>query len=296
MVRVYTLLTLCVLFWSGNFIVGRYIKDDIEPLELAFFRWLFVLVMVFPFLIIHHKNIFQSLKNNSFTLIGLSLLAVTLFNTILYIGLSGTGANNALLINLNVPIVILILSFLILKQNIQINQIVGIIFSTIGVVYIVLKGDIKNLFTLQFQSGDLWIMLAATTWALYSVLVKFRPKDLSDFEFFSTIVFVGFLFLSPWYLTQGYSIQNQIDLVVNNFWVFFYVSFFTSILSYFFWHYGIEKIGASKTSQFTYLMPLFGSVMAYLFLDESLQLYHLFGAFGIGAGIYLSLFYEKRKI
>ena len=72
-------------------------------------------------------------------------------------------------------------------------------------------------------------------------------------------------------------------------------TFFPSILSYVLWHKGILEIGADKVGQFTHLMPLFGSFLAYIFLDERLELYHLLGMSFIGFGIYLSLFLKSKK-
>jgi drug/metabolite transporter (DMT)-like permease len=131
-------------------------------------------------------------------------------------------------------------------------------------------------------------------WALYSVLVKFRPKELNDYEYFATIVFVGFFVLLPIYFLAGYEIHHQIELVKNNFFIFVYVSVFASSLSFYFWHYGISKIGASKTGQFAHLMPIFGSILAYIFLGEVLEAYHIIGMVLVFMGIYLSLFYKKK--
>lgn len=293
-IKTYFLVTLCVLFWSINFVIGRYIKDDITPLELSFFRWFFAFLIISPILIIRHKNILNSLKKNFIILVILSILGITTFNTLLYFGLSATTSTNALIINSTVPILVLFLSFLILKQKIHSYQTVGIILSTLGVVFLMLKADISNIFALQFNHGDILIVISSLSWALYSVLVKFRPKELNNFEFFATIVTLGLILLLPFYLFQGYSIQKELGVVKNNYLIFLYVSVFASITSYYLWHYGIDKIGASKTAQFTHLMPIFGIVLASIFLNEKLETYHLVGAVLIASGIYLSLFYKKR--
>jgi len=284
---------LCVLFWSGNFVLGRFIKDDISPIEMASFRWFFVTIIVSPILIMSYKKIIISLKNNFFIMILLSILGISAFNTILYIGLTMTTATNALIINSSIPIIVLFLSFIILKQKISLNQTLGIAVSTLGVIFLILKGDISRIFSLEFNNGDLLVILSSLTWALYSVVVKFKPKDLNDFEFFATIVFLGFLFLLPIYLYQGYTLENELTIIKLNYLVFGYVSIFASSLSYYFWHYGINQIGASKTAQFTHLMPIFGAILAYIFLDEVLQFYHILGVILIAFGIYLSLIYKK---
>lgn len=293
--RTYILLTLCVLFWAGNFVLGRFIKDDISPFEMAFFRWLFVLIIVSPILIIRFRNIYKVFIQNYFILLVLSVLGITLYNTFVYTALTMTTSTNALMINSTVPILILVLSFFILKQKLILHQLFGIALSTLGVSFLILKGDLSNIVSLDFNKGDLWIMLSSLSWAFYSVLIKFKPKTLNNFEFFTTLVFLGFIMLLPIYLYQGYSLQHELDILKSNYLSFIYISVFTSCLSYYFWHYGIDHIGASKTGQFVHLMPIFGTILAYIFLGERLMYYHLIGAIFIALGIYLSLFYKKTS-
>ncbi|MFT7861226.1 MAG: DMT family transporter, partial [Sulfurimonas sp.] len=271
----------------------RFIKDDITPLELAFFRWFFVFLMITPILIMRHKNILRSLKQNFKILTLLAVLGITAFNTLLYFGLTVTTSTNALIINSTVPILVLLMSYFILKHKINLYQTAGILLSTFGVLFLMLKADIASIFALEFNQGDILVIISATAWALYSVLVKFKPKDLNDFEYFATIVTIGLVFLLPFYLYQGYSIQQELEVLNNNYFIFLYVSIFASISSYYFWHYGIDKIGASKTAQFTHLMPIFGIVLASIFLKETLETYHLLGGVLIAFGIYLSLFYKR---
>lgn len=294
-IKTYFFLILCILFWSVNFVIGRFIKEDMTPLELAFFRWAFVFLMVLPILVLRYKHIFNSFKKNWFILTLLAFLGITSFNTILYFGLSATTSTNALIINSTIPLLILLVSFLILKQNISSNQVFGIVLSTFGVIFLILKADIDNIFTLKFNSGDILVILSSATWAFYSVLVKFKPKDLTSFEFFSSIVAIGFMLLMLIYLYQGYQWAHELDLLKDNYLIFLYLSIFASISSYYLWHYGIEKIGASKTGQFVHIMPIFGIILASIFLKESLQTYHLIGGILIASGIYLSLFYKKKN-
>ena len=260
---------------------------------MAFFRWLFVLFIISPILIFRFKNIYKVFKQNYFILFILSIIGITAYNSIVYFALTITTSTNALMINSTVPILILILSFFILKQKLILHQILGIILSTLGVSFLILKGDLSNILSLNFNQGDLWVMLSSFGWALYSVLIKFKPKALNNFELFATLVFLGFILLLPVYLYQGYTLQQELNILKSNYLSFIYISVFASCLSYYFWHYGIDHIGASKTAQFVHLMPIFGTTLAYLFLGERLMYYHFVGAILIALGIYLSLFYKK---
>lgn len=294
--KVYSLLVLCVLFWSGNFVLGRFIKAEIDPIELAFFRWFFVFLFIFPALFfIDIKKILSVYKTHFFIMSLLAVLGITLYNTLLYLALQTTTATNALLINSSTPIIIIVYSFFILKNTITKIQIFGVCISTLGVIYLVLKGELHNILELQFSQGDIWIIVCVNIWALYSVLLRFKPKELTNLEMFVSFVIIGLLFLTPVYLYQGYTIEYELHQIKKYWYFFVYISLFTSILSYYFWHLGIDNLGAHETGQFAHLMPIFGSVLAFIFLDEVLNSYHLIGAVGIAIGIYLSLFYKRVK-
>ena len=291
--KIYILLVLCVFFWSANFVIGRSISGVIEPIELAFFRWFGVFMVTLPLFIVHFSKIMQAIKAHFLVLLTLSALGIAAFNTLLYIGLQDTTATNALLINSSIPILILFLSVILLHKQISARQTLGIVLSTLGVIFLVLKGDVHNIVLLNFNQGDFWVITSSLCWATYSVLVKFRPTTLTSFEFFLAAVFLGVLMLLPFYLYQGYSWQREVSILQSHYAVVAYVILFTSILSYYLWHRGIAQIGADRTGQFTHLMPIFGSFLAYFFLGETLEIYHLIGIIFIGIGIYLSLFARR---
>jgi drug/metabolite transporter (DMT)-like permease len=264
-------------------------------MQLALFRWLGVAILVLPILIKRFSNIIAAIKSNFIILSILSILGIATFNTLLYVGLNYTTATNALLINSFIPVLILVFSYFILKIKVNIKQLIGILLSTCGVIFIVVKGEITHLSQIQFNHGDFWIISSSVTWALYTVLVKFKPKSLNDFEFFTTIVYMGLFWLVLVYSFMGYSPSSDIILYQKYYYFFIYVAVFPSVLSYYFWHQGIRRIGANRAGQFAHLMPLFGATLAYIFLGERLHSYHIMGAILIAIGIYLSLFSKPKQ-
>lgn len=291
--KIYILLIICVAFWSGNFVLGRFIRLELDPLELAFFRWLGVTVLFLPQILKGYKSILQSLKNHFLYMIAVSFLSVTCFNTFLYVGLQSTTATNALLINSSIPILIILFSIIILKINISRLQISGVILSMIGVIFLALQGDFTNLLALKFNHGDIWVIASSLAWALYSTLVKLKPKDVTNF--LPSTVLLGTIMLSIPFFANGYKIESIVSVSVNAKLVILYTILFASMASYYLWNLGIASIGADKTGQFTHLMPLFGILLAYFFLGEKLFLYQIFGFCLIGFGIWLSLFYAQKR-
>jgi len=293
--RYYIFLVLAVLFWSGNFISGRYISNSIEPMQLSFFRWFFVLILLLPYILINYKNLILGFKKDSILLIIFGAFGIAGFNTFLYYGLQTTTATNALLINSSTPIFIILISSIIFRILITKVQIAGVILSTIGVLYLILKGDINHILELKFTPGDLWILAAAFDWALYSVLLKYKPKELTSFGFFTITTFIGVIILFFVFILQGYSIE--FTFLSNNsvLYSLIYIVIFPSILSFYFWNIATIEIGATKAGQSAHLMPIFGAILAYIFLDEVLEFYHIIGIILIATGIYLTMFFKRAK-
>ncbi len=292
--RYYILVILAVLFWSGNFIFGRYISSDIHPLQLAFYRWFFVLLLLMPYILLRYKNLWLQFKNNYLLLIIQSALGISGFNTFLYYGLQTTTATNALLINSSIPIIIIVLSALILKKHVTKVQLSGIILSTLGVIYLVLKGNIDNIIAFEFTKGDFWIIAACFDWALYSVLLKYKPKDLNAFEFFGLTTLIGTIILFFVFLFSEQQFSLEFISKGEVFMALSYIIIFPSILSFYFWNISTAKLSANVTGQFAHLMPIFGAVMAYYVLGEVLHPYHFVGILLIGVGIYLSTFLKGK--
>lgn len=293
--KYYILLVLCVLFWSGNFVFGRLISNDISPIELSFYRWFFVLLILLPFILIHYRNLLIVLKKEYVILFVLGGLGIAGFNTFLYYGLQTTTATNALLINSSTPIFIIIFSVIIFKSSINKLQLFGVFLSTIGVIYLILKGELNHILDLHFTVGDLWIIAACIDWALYSVLLKYKPKELNSLEFFSITTLIGTFILYLVFIYQSYSLEFSFLENKEVLYSLAYIVIFPSILSFYFWNKATIEIGANKAGQFAHLMPIFGAILAYIFLKEKVQGYHLIGTIFIALGIYLSIFFKRNE-
>ncbi|QKE29789.1 EamA/RhaT family transporter [Arcobacter acticola] len=293
--KYYIFLVLAVLFWSGNFITGRYISTSIEPMQLSFYRWFFVLVLLLPYIFINYKDLILGFKKDSLLLVVFGAFGIAGFNTFLYYGLQTTSATNALLINSSTPIFIILISSIIFRIAITKIQILGVLLSTLGVLYLILKGDINHILELNFTPGDLWILLAALDWAIYSVLLKFKPKDLSSFSFLTITSFIGVMILYIAFILQGYSLEFSFLSNKEVLYSLIYIVIFPSILSFYFWNMATIEIGANKAGQSAHLMPIFGAILAYIFLGEVLEFYHIVGIVLIAIGIYLTMFFKKVK-
>lgn len=287
------ILLLPPLFWASNFILGRAITGQIAPLTLSFWRWSLALVIILPFVI---KPLIQQreiIKRHFMVLVLLAFLGISTFNTLAYIGLEYTTATNGTLLNSFIPIFILITSVLFFGEKINRAQIIGVLVSLFGVLIILSQLEIERIKRLNFNQGDVWILLAALDWALYSILLKrYRPEGLTALALLGIMLILGVLILLPLYLLNPF---NEATLLINRetLSTLLYIAIFPSILAYLAWNYGISKLGAQLGGQFIHLMPVFGILMAVIFLDETFAYYHLLGALFIATGLWLSMKQHK---
>ncbi len=276
------LLMLAVLFWAGNFVTGRAIRDDIPPVTLAFYRWFFATIIAFFLARNHLKKDLPALLEKKWVLIILSITGITSFNTLVYIGLQSTVAINALLLQSVLPVSIVGFSFILFRDPVRLGQLLGILVSMLGVVFIAAQGDIEILKSLELNKGDVLVFAAMILYAVYSVLLRKRP-NVHPMSFISATFLIGTIFLLPSYVFELQREVPQLNLLT--FSVFAYVAVFPSIVSYLCFNRGVELIGANRAGSFLHLMPVFGSIMAILFLGEQLFWFHLVGVMCIGLGI-----------
>ena len=198
-------LILATLFWSGNFIVGKAASHfEIPPFSLNFYRWTFAWLILAPFTL---KEIFQKrnyiMKNINLILV-LGITSITIFNSIVYYSLNFTQVISGVLMISTIPVMIIFFSWIFKIEKTNIYQILGVVFSLIGVAIIVTKADFDLLINLDFNKGDLWMVVAMFSWAMYSALLRKKKLELSQTSLLEVIISAGLILLLPAYLIEMY--------------------------------------------------------------------------------------------
>ena len=277
---------MAVLFWAGNFILGRAFHNDIPPIALAFWRWLGASVLVTWPALPHLRRDRRALAGAWPAVLLLAVLGIASFNTLAYSGLQYTQAINAFLIQSLMPVMIVILSFLIFRERVTALQSAGIVVSLSGAVMIIARGDMGVLLSLAVNRGDFLVMAAIACYAGYSVMLRKRPH-VHPLAFICTIFWIGTIVLLPLYLWESMTVAVM-QVKLTSLLVIGYVMVFPSIVSYLCYNRGVELVGANRAGLFIHLMPVFGSIMAVVFLGEAFRWYHGFGVLLIGTGIFLA--------
>ncbi len=284
----YLLLTLTVLSWSGNMVVGRAIRGDIPPLTLAFWRWLIALALVLPLALPHLREQWPLLKKGWKPLLVLGLLGVGGYNTFAYLALQYTTATNAALLNSFIPIATIAISWAFLGKHLRRIEGIGVVVSLCGALTIVSRGDLAVLAHLNLNLGDVWMLVAVLDWAIYTVALAWRPAGVHPMLMLGATIAVGLLALAPacaWEMAQG----RQININLASLGALAYVGIFPSFVGYIFYNKGVAEVGPNKASLFIHLMPVFGTLLSFLFLGEIPLWYHYLGIGLIFSGIWLTM-------
>jgi len=288
----YFLLVLTTIFWSGNFIVGKAASMyEIPPFSLNFYRWFFAGLILLPFTIKELINKKNYIINNIGFFIILGITSITIFNSIVYYSLYYTQVINGVLMISTIPVWIIFIASLLKIEKTNIFQIIGVILSLTGVIFIITKADLELIKNLDFNKGDLSMVAAMFSWAVYSALLKKKTYEISQITLLEVVIICGLVFLIPIYFIEMNS-GNIIKLGKPFYLTLTYVVLFPGLASFFFWIKGISIIGANRAGVFLHLMPIFGAIMAMIIFDEKFMFYHFLGAIFIVMGITLS---NKKK-
>lgn len=281
---------LAVILWSGNFIIARALHYRIPPVSLSFFRWLGATLVLFPFAFQQLKNEWKSLLPHIRYLCFTALAGVTIFNTLVYVaGRHTTAINMALIGTTAAPVFVFFITGLILKQPLSRFQYAGISLCVAGILLLLSGGDWEQLSRFRFSAGDWWILAAAMSFAIYTLLVRRKPHHLSPRVFLFALFFIGTLFLLPAFLIDRVLSAGIVwDTPVMG--SLLYLSIGASTLAYLFWNHSIRNIGPAKTALFGNLIPVFSSIEAALILDEELSPLALASFLVIFSGILLANF------
>ncbi len=290
----YIFLVLAVLFWSGNFVIGRGVHEVVPPVALAFWRWTIALLILLPFVVQPMIRQYELLRRNWRILSVFAVLGVTNFSMFLYIALQTNTAINTVLINSLMPVMVVFMSWIGFQDKITYKQGFGGLISFVGLIWIITRGTPSAIFAIKLSKGDFWTLAAAASWASYSVLLRKRPKNLHPLSFMGFIIIVGLLFLLPFYIWELRSGAVFVWTPVSAGAVL-YMAVCASVLAYIFWNRAIEIVGANKGGIFIHLMPMFSIIMAIIFLGEHLLAYHLPGMAGIIIGIILTTTGKPRE-
>ena len=286
--KAYIMLILATLFWAGNFTIGKFAyMESVPPYSLAFFRWILVWIILVPFTYKEIPKIKTEVKNNLLLFFILGFTSVGIFSAFTYNALNYTQVINASLFNTAIPVSIILVCFLLKIEKTNIFQISGLIVSILGILAIITRLDLNILLTLNFNKGDIYMVIAIISWGIYSAFLKKKTFDISLLSLVHVVCTFGLIILLPAFLfelTQGKTTEVNSNLI----FILLYIAIFPSIGSYYCWAGAVAIIGANRAGIFLSLIPLFSTIFAMIFFNEKFLFFHFIGSVLIILGLFLS--------
>lgn len=278
----YLLLTSSALFWGSNFVFGRVMVETIPPLHLSLFRWTIGLLALWPFACSQLKGAGAVWRRYRWPLFWMAMTGVVGFNALTYLAVQFTSSISASLFNSVAPVFIMLLSYFFLREKIRPVQVAGVFISLIGVVWIVSRGDWGVLIALKFNVGDLIMIVAVLSWAIYSILAKRYGTVAGERGTFWILMAVGL----PFSLLLG-AVEEMFrplpwaEVTPMQWLCVFYLGIFPAVVAFLCWTRGIQIVGPAKSGAFLHLIMPFAVIIA-LFFGEMPTV-----AQGVGAGFVL---------
>lgn len=280
----YVLLTLTPFFWACNWIIGRGFADHVPPIAMTFYRWLFATAILAPFGLPRLRRDWPIVRAHWKILLLLGSIGIGTHNALAYMGLNYTTATNGVILNSFIPVMIVTFSWIFLRERLSPMQLSGVIISLLGVLTIISGGSLETLAAFRLNGGDLLVILSMAMWSTYTICLRWRPVGLDTITFLFSIACIGELVVLPFYLGE-IALGHTMVWTWQAFAAFCGIGLFSSVLAYIFWNRGVEQVGAPVAGLFVHLMPVFGIVLAWLFLDEQLMPFHIAGIVLILTGI-----------
>ncbi len=276
-----------MLLWAFSTIVARYVREDVPPMGLSFWRTALAFVILLPFVAGRMRASATIIRQHWKILCALGILLIVGGNAMLFLALQYTIAINAAVLNSTEPVIILVVAWLLFRDPVGWRQAAGIGMSLAGVLVLIGRGDFAVLAALDFNRGDLIVMGAYVSWGFYAVLLRRAPRELDQVTILALILGFGSLALLPVYLVEELAFRPTIftwtaliSMVV--------LAILSSLLGILMWNRAVTALGPGRAGIYIHLIPAYTIVLAIILLGETLEIFHIAGIVLIATGIVLS--------
>ncbi len=284
--RPYLLLITASAMWGANTIFSRLVAGEVSPMMMTFLRWAIVSAMVWPLAVKALPSTWPKARPKLLHILLMALSGFVGNNAFIYFAAYHTSAVNMAIFQGAMPIFVMAGAVVLLGIRIMPQQIAGILLAICGVAAIALKGDIATLLHMNFNIGDIYMLIAALCYAGYTLLLRTKPA-LPGFVFFALLSTCAALGSLPFVIYE-YVVGIMQFPTAKGWIIIAVVAVFPSFVAQLSFIRGVELIGPPRAGLFTNLVPVFGSLFAVIFLREAFLIEHAIGLVLVLAGIWLA--------
>lgn len=298
MAQPYVLLMFAPLFWGGNIVAGKLAVGQIDPYLLLVGRWAGATMLLLIIALPHLRRDWPKVRPALPLLSLYGILGYATFNILMYRSAYFTAAVNASIEQAAIPVMVLIANFLIFKVRVKFLQIVGLLLTIAGVLWVATHGEPARILALDVNIGDGMVLIACVLYAAYSLALRYRP-DIHWLTFILVAAAAAFATSLVFQLLLGGGFGKllaEIPRATPLGWAcILYVMTFPSIISQLFYARGVQLVGPNRASIFINLLPVYGTILSVIIVGESFELYHVVASVLVVAGIVLAEYSVHRK-
>jgi len=276
--------------FASNMVAARWAHDAaLPPVFLAFGRWLIAFLILLPLaapaLLRHRQALWRGLP----TLLPLAVLGMGVAVAPQYIGAQSTSATNIALIFSCSPILVALLEAIIWRKPLSPLRAAGLALALGGVLVVLTRGDAWALARLAFGQGDLGVLLAATGWALYTVLQKrLAQPAVPDGARLAAMMLGGAIALAPFAGIEAATGATPPWSDPRLAAVLLFLAVVPSLGAYYVYGRLISRAGPATAGLSMFLVPVYAALLAWPLLGEAPQLFHAYGFVMILLGVKLA--------
>lgn len=284
--KTYLLLCLAAVLWGTQPVVVKGILKELSPIMITFYRYIAISAILLIISFMNHRQAFFPPRRHVFTLILMGLSGITLNNVLQFSGLQYSTAINCTLVSATTPAMTSVLTFLVLKEAMNIIQWLGIMISFLGVVFLLAHGSIDTIMHLSFNYGDILFFMSQACWAIYTILGRKVMREISAVSATAWAGLAGAV--ATGVLALGSGSGSASNVTFAGILSMSYMAIGGGVLAMTWWNKGVQTVGPSKAAIFINLMPLVGMIFAVIFLGEDLGWREIVGGVWIIFGVYLT--------
>jgi drug/metabolite transporter (DMT)-like permease len=280
------------LLWAGNAIVGRLVRDMVSPLTLNFIRWLLAFLVLLPLaapLLRRGSPLWAHWKRYAV----LGLLGIGCYNALQYLALQTSTPVNTSLVGSSSPLWVMAIGALFFGARINSRQLLGAALSITGVLLVLSRGRWDQFAAVRMVPGDLYMLLATVSWALYSWLLSRTTEPARARADWASFLMAQMAFGLPWSAAFAagewtWASRAHVDWGWPLAAALAFIALGPALLAYRCWGIGVQRAGPQIASVFSNLTPLFTAVLSVAFLGEVPQWFHGAAFALIAGGIWAS--------
>jgi drug/metabolite transporter (DMT)-like permease len=275
-----------MLMWSANGIAGRVAIGEVSPMVIVTLRWLISCSLLFAFAFSRIREDWTVLKHHIVRLVLGAIFGFTGFNALFYLSAHHTSAVNMTILQGALPIFVLMGAAIFQHTPLTLLQAIGIPFTLAGVIAVASQGELDVLLNFNFNIGDIGLVIACLSYAIYTLMLRNRPK-VSGIGFFAIVAMAAFITSLP-LLGLEMALGEAQWPTVEGWMIVAFIGICPSLLAQLFFLKAVELIGPGRAANFTNLVPIFGPLLAIILLGEPFHLYHAVALMLVLGGIALA--------